>query len=105
MASPDTRDGYPIDLIAVYPESPSRLLALLGALFFFKAILLIPHFIVLYFLQIAAAIAIYIGYWVVVFTGRYPRSLFNFTVGVQRWNLRITAWMAGWADSYPPFSL
>jgi hypothetical protein len=48
---------------------------------------------------------IYIGYWAVLITGRYPRGLFNFGVGVQRWGLRTAAWMNGWADSYPPFSL
>ena len=88
-----------------YPERPSRLLALLGALFFVKVILLIPQIIILYLLGIIQAIVIYFGYWAVLITGRYPVGLFNFGVGVQRWNQRVSAWMNGWVDSYPPFSL
>ena len=98
-------ERYPTVLQVKYPERCSRLLALLGALFYVKAILLIPHIIILILLGIAQGIVIYIGYWAVLITGRYPRGLFNFGVGVQRWGLRTAAWMNGWADSYPPFSL
>ena len=98
-------ERYPAVLQVEYPERCSRLLALLGAMFFVKWILLIPHFVILTLLGIAQGIAVYISYWAVLFTGRYPRGLFNFGVGVQRWRLRTTAWMNGWADSYPPFSL
>ena len=98
-------ERYPAGLQVEYPERSSRLLALLGALFFAKAILLIPHIIILILLVIAQGIVIYIGYWAVLITGRYPRGLFDFGVGVQRWGFRIDAWMNGWTDSYPPFSL
>ena len=98
-------ERYPAVLQVEYPERSSRLLALLGALFFAKAILLIPHIIILILLGIAQGIVIYIGYWAVLITGRYPRGLFDFGVGVQRWGFRIDAWMNGWTDSYPPFSL
>ena len=98
-------ERYPAGLQVEYPERCSRLLALLGALFFAKAILLIPHIIILILLGIAQGIVIYIGYWAVLITGRYPRGLFDFGVGVQRWGFRIDAWMNGWTDSYPPFSL
>ena len=97
--------GYSAVLQVECPGRCSRLLALLGALFFVKWILLIPHIIILILLGIAQGIVIYIGYCAVLITGRYPRGLFNFGVGVQRWGLRTTAWMNGWADSYPPFSL
>ena len=96
---------YPVSLQVEYPEDPSRLLAFLGALFFLKVILLIPHLFILYFLVISQAIGIYFGYWAVLITGRYPRGIFNFTVAVQRWSLRTTAWMNGWTDSYPPLRL
>ena len=88
-----------------FPETPSRGLALLGVVFFLKSFLLLPHFIVLYFLSIVAAIAIYLAFWIVLITGRYPRGIFDFTVGVQRWSFRTTAWVAGWTDRYPPFTL
>ena len=98
-------ERYPAVLQVEYPERCSRLLALLGAVFFVKWILLIPHFVILFLLGMAQGIVVYIGYWAVLITGRYPRGLFNFGVGVQRWSLRTTVWMNGWADSYPPFSL
>ena len=96
---------YTLYLRAEYPQNPSRLLAFLGAFMFIKAILLIPHIFILNFLGILQFAAICVGYWAVLITGRYPLGLFNFTVGVQRWALRTTAWMNGWTDSYPPFSL
>lgn len=97
--------GYPAVWQIEYPERSSRLLALLGALFFFKAVLLIPHIILLYALGMAQFLVIYFSYWAVLITGRYPRCLFNFGVGVQKWSIRTDAWMWGWTDSYPPFCL
>ena len=88
-----------------YPQRSSRFLALLGALFGIKFILIIPHIIVIGFLGTIQAILNYFGYWAVLITGRYPRSLFNFGVGVTRWSIRLEAWMNGWTDSYPSFRL
>ena len=96
--------GYPVKFEADYPESSSRLLALLGAIFL-KFVLLIPHIIILYFLGIVSFAVVYIGYWVVLITGRYPRGLFDLVAGIQRWSTRTDSWMNGLADSYPPFSL
>ena len=100
-----TGSDYPVAFEVQYPESSSRLLALLGVLFFIKGILLIPHLIIIYFLSIASFVVMYIGYWAVLITGKYPRGLFNFQVGVQRWTLRLNVWLAGWSDRYPPFSM
>ena len=61
-----------------------RGLAVAGIIFFVKAILLLPHIIVLYFILIAAGIAGWVAYWVVAFTGVYPDGIFNFTVGAMR---------------------
>ena len=97
-------NDYPVTLEIGYPETSSRLLALLGVLFFVKGLLLIPHIIILNFLSIISFILMYIGYWAVLITGRYPRGMFAFQVGVQRWSMRTNAWMAGWSDRYPPFS-
>ena len=95
---------YPTRLEVDYPESPSRVLALLGVLFI-KWILLIPHVVILILLGIANAIVIYVGYWAVLITGSYPRGLFGFVLSVQRWSYRTNAWSAGFTDSYPPFTL
>ena len=71
-----------------------------------KWFLAIPHYFVLLFLGIGAVVAVIIAWFVILFTGRYPRSLFDFVAGVIRWSLRVT----GYAfilvtDQYPPFSL
>jgi hypothetical protein len=99
------RVDYPVTFEVEYPEQPSRGLAILGILLFIKALLLLPHLVIMYFLGIASFIVIWIGFWIVLFTGRYPRGIFNFSVGVQRWALRMNAWLYGWSDRYPPFTL
>ena len=96
---------YPVRFDVDYPEASSRWRALLGVLFFLKIVLLIPHLVVLYFLSIASFVALYIGYWAVLITGRYPEVLFNFVAGVQRWSTRTDSWLYGLTDSYSPFSL
>jgi hypothetical protein len=64
------------------------------------------HYIILFFLGIAAFICIIIAWFAILFTGRYPRGLFDFVVGVERWSLRVSAYMAILTtDKYPPFSL
>jgi hypothetical protein len=73
---------------------------------FVKWLLVIPHLIVLAFLAIAASVAVFIGFFAILFTARFPRGLFDFVVGVLRWTIRVNAY-AGWlmTDRYPPFSL
>ena len=71
-----------------------------------KWFLAIPHYVVLFFLMIGAIIAIVIAWFAILFTGRYPRPLFDYVVGVSRWSLRVSAY--GFllvTDRYPPFSL
>ena len=71
-----------------------------------KWFLAIPHYIVLAVLGVAAFICVVIAWFAIIFTGRYPRGLFDFVLGVQRWGLRVGAYM--WlliTDEYPPFSL
>lgn len=83
----------------------NRGLAVAGIIWFLKALLLIPHFIVLYFLQIAAGIAGYIAFWAVAITGEYPDGIFRFVVGTLRWYTRTSAWLLSLTDEYPPFAL
>jgi hypothetical protein len=96
---------YPVQVSIDVPPKSSRILALLGILFYLKAIILLPSVIVLYFLAIAASIVAWIGYWVVLFTGRMPSGMHGFLTGVLRWQTRVSAWLYGLTDVYPPFSL
>src|SRR5918912_3289410 len=71
-----------------------------------KWFLAIPHYVVLLFLGIAAGVAVIIAWFAILFTGRYPRSLFTFVEGVMRWGLRVEAYaMLLVTDRYPPFRL
>jgi Domain of unknown function (DUF4389) len=71
-----------------------------------KWFLAIPHYVVLFFLGIAAFVSVIIAWFAILFTGRYPRSLFDFVMGVQRWGLRVAAYaFLLVTDKYPPFSL
>ena len=71
-----------------------------------KWFLAIPHYIVLVFLGIGAVFAVMIAWFAVLFTGRYPRGLFNFVEGVMRWGLRVEAYsLLLITDKYPPFRL
>ena len=100
-----SNNTYPANVLAEYPESSSRILAFLGFFFWIKLIALIPHFIVLYFLGIISPLMTWIVYLLVTFTGKYPRGLFDFQVGVIRWNVRVNCWFIGLTDKYSPFSL
>lgn len=72
----------------------------------YKWFLAIPHWIVLLFLNVAAIVTIVIAWFAILFTGRYPRGLFDFVVGVLRWNNRVIAYaLTLVTDEYPPFRL
>ena len=71
-----------------------------------KWLLAIPHYIVLFFLFVAAVVAVIVAWFAVLFTGRYPRAIFDFVEGVLRWGLRVEAYaLLLVTDRYPPFSL
>lgn len=72
----------------------------------FKWLFALPHYIVLFFLMIAAFFAVILAWFAVLATGQYPRALFDFVVGVGRWGLRVMAYaFLLVTDTYPPFSL
>jgi hypothetical protein len=71
-----------------------------------KWLLAIPHYIVLFFLDIAAVVVVIGAWFAILFTGRYPRGMFDFVEGVIRWQNRVIAY--AWVlvtDRYPPFQL
>jgi uncharacterized protein DUF4389 len=69
-------------------------------------LLAIPHYILLFFLTIGAVVVVIIAWFAILFTGRYPRGLFDFVVGVIRWSNRVTGYaFVLVTDHYPPFSL
>jgi hypothetical protein len=71
-----------------------------------KWILAIPHYIVLFFLWIAAIVVVIIAWFAILFTGRYPRGMFDFVQGVVGWGVRVVAYaFVLVTDRYPPFSL
>ncbi len=100
---PSTDERQSLTLEIPYPDVPNELNRWLPLV---KWLLAIPHFIVLFFLGIAAFVCIVIAWFAILFTGRYPRGLFDFIVGVGRWSVRVSAYAILLAtDRYPPFSL
>ena len=81
----------------VYPDRLSRLLI------FVKWLLLIPHFIVLYFLGIVVYAITIIAFFAILITGGYPKGLFDFVVGYYRWSNRVGSYFLLMTDAYPPF--
>jgi hypothetical protein len=84
-------------------EKPRRGLALAGALFCVKAILLIPHLIIIGVLQYLAYAVAYVGFWIVAITGKFPNGLQSLIHMYLRWGVRAYGWLTGITDDYPPF--
>jgi hypothetical protein len=100
---PSTDERQSLRLDVRYPDVPAELNRWLPLV---KWLLAIPHYIVLFFLGLAAVVSIVIAWFAILFTGRYPRGLFDFVVGVGRWGLRVEAYaFLLTTDRYPPFSL
>ena len=71
----------------------------------FRIILVIPHVFILWFLGVAWGVTTLIAWVAILFTGRYPPTLYDFSVGVLRWTTRVEAYLLLLRDEYPPFSL
>ena len=100
---PSTDEQQSLHLEIAYPNVESDLGRGMPLV---KWLLAIPHYIVLFFLTIGAFFAVIFAWFAILFTGRYPRSIFDFVVGVARWHNRVTAYaLILVTDKYPPFSL
>lgn len=100
---PSTTEEQAVHLEIDYPDVEQDLNRWLPLVKWFLAI---PHYIVLAFLFIGAFFAVVFAWFAILFTGRYPRGLFEFVVGVGRWALRVEGYVALLVtDDYPPFSL
>jgi len=100
---PSTEDEQSVHLEIDYPDVERDLNRWLPLV---KWLLALPHYFVLAFVWLAAFVAIVIAWFAILFTGRYPRVLFNFVVGAMRWSQRVNAYaFLLVTDRYPPFSL
>jgi len=100
---PSTDEEQAVHLELDYPSVPQDLNRWLPLVKWFLAI---PHYVALFFLGIGAVGAVIVAWLAVVFTGRYPRTIFNYVEGVLRWALRVEAYaLLLVTDEYPPFSL
>lgn len=100
---PSTDEQQSVHLDYAYPDVATQLNRWLPLVKWFLAI---PHYIVLFFLDIAAFVVVVIAWFAILFTGRYPRGIFTFVEGVIRWHNRVIAYAAVLiTDVYPPFRL
>jgi Domain of unknown function (DUF4389) len=100
---PSTDEEQSVHLDLDYPDVAQDLNRWLPLV---KWLLAVPHYVVLFFLAIAAVAAVIVAWFTILFTGRYPRSVFDFMEGVLRWGLRVEAYaFLLITDRYPPFSL
>ncbi len=96
-AQPPTTD-YPVRFDVEYPERLSHWKPLV------KWLLALPHYIVLYLLGIVSSVLVLIAFFAILFTKKWPRSMFDFTVQIQRWTANVFAYVMLLRDEYPPFT-
>jgi hypothetical protein len=100
---PSTDEHQSVHLEYRYPDAARDLNRWLPLV---KWLLAIPHYVVLFFLYIAAVIVVIVAWFAILFTGRYPRGMFDFVEGVIRWQNRVVGYaLTLVTDKYPPFRL
>ena len=112
LSSYNLRDDYPafgvnkeveyVKISAPYNEMPSRLSVLLR--FMFISLMILPHIFIWMFRNLWSGILTFLAFWVVLFTGKYPRNWFEFNIGTLRWIMRIMGYQYYIFDRYPPFT-
>ncbi len=104
VLTPPAPVSYPVDLEVAYPEHLSRrhllLKVFLGWLY-----VGFTHLLILYFLGIIASIVTFLAFFAILFTGKYPRGMFDFVVGYYRWSVRVNAYLFLLRDEFPPFRM
>jgi len=90
--------SYPVTLRVDYSEQLSRLTT------FFRVFMLIPQVFVFTFVDIAAYVVMFLSWWAILFTGRYPEVFFNFVTWWFRWYARLSGYAYFLTDKYPPFT-
>jgi len=90
--------AYPVSLAVEYPERLSRLTT------FFRLLMLIPQVFVMIFISIAAWVIMFLSWWAILFTARYPEAFLNFITWWLRWYARLGGYAYLLTDKYPPFS-
>ena len=91
--------GYPVDVDAQLLPEYSRFMPLI------KWLIVLPHYVVLFFLAIGAMFVGFIAFFATLFTAKYPEGMWNYMVGVHRWAMRVMAYQMLITDKYPPFTL
>jgi uncharacterized protein DUF4389 len=100
---PSTDEHQSVLLDYRYPDAPAELNRFLPLVKWFLAI---PHYVVLFFLDVGAFVVVIVAWFAILFTGRYPRGIFDYVEGVVRWHNRVVAYaLVLVTDRYPPFSL
>ena len=100
---PSTDEEQAVNVQINYPDVEKELNQWLPLI---KWLLVIPHFIVLCFIMVGVIFCTIIAWFIILFTGKYPKSMFDFVVGSLRWILRVDAYaILLTTDEYPPFSL
>ena len=95
---------YPVDLQVERPETSKRMWALFTVIIPIKPIMLIINMIVLYIFMIGAMAVFFVSQWAVLFTGKYPEGWHRFVVKVITQGEKLSVWMYGLRDEFPPFA-
>jgi len=97
---PPFEGDWPVRYEVDYPQRIRR-----RQLVFWKTVMSIPHFFVLWVLGLIAGLFVFISWFAILITGQYPRGLYNFVSGWLRWSARVNAYLMSLTDDFPPFSL
>ncbi len=97
------KNSHLVKLNVLYPEKPSRFLAILGILIVVKPILVLPHSIVLFFVSAISYLMLFAGLLMSAVSSVYWEPAFRFSKITCRWQLNVAGYIMGWTDLYPPF--